>query len=488
MKSLLEMPADILSHLLPYLNEGDLFALLMSCKTLKNKVGATKNEANKKLLSQLPTFYQNRRTVMMANYWALHEQRKIDPKAGPAISPFSVFKVILLGWIVGKSALLRRYISGNFSDGGCHATIGMDFTVKKLLVEQTEQFQSLWDSSATIKEREIAVYLPNSQWVILCFDLTDRRTFQELDAQLHWARKYAPHSAPISLVGTKADLTNERAVTREEAQNWCDANKLAHYTECSAKTGEGVGEIFIHVAQASHQRLVSYRLNDYEKLPENERIPALLYAIKAKAFTLEELRELKQSASKLFPKLEEWLSVYTHLLDPKKTLAECLAHILSIDRQHHRRKSHFDFIDNLRELLANSRLFNIDRNKRLFTHVLCPSTENKEKYEHNGNYGDNENKTLRHKILIDDVAAESINIGTISQSELIDLYMLAEIFSRTQWCNALRPRLNIDSFTSEQQDYINELLSPLADNPDFSETLKRFACTSPKVNYAAIGN
>lgn len=50
-------------------------------------------------------------------------------------------------------------------------------------------------------------------------------------------------SVPFVLVGTQKDLETERQVPVEEAQALAAANK-APYIETSAKTGQGVSEVF----------------------------------------------------------------------------------------------------------------------------------------------------------------------------------------------------------------------------------------------------
>lgn len=84
----------------------------------------------------------------------------------------------------------------------------------------------------------------------------------------------------VILVGNKSDLTDDslvssdpgsgrdaqkkRAVSQEEAREWCRVNKVLQYVETSAKSGEGVERAFLEVAERIYQNIEAgkYDLND----------------------------------------------------------------------------------------------------------------------------------------------------------------------------------------------------------------------------------
>jgi 50S ribosomal subunit-associated GTPase HflX len=55
----------------------------------------------------------------------------------------------------------------------------------------------------------------------------------------------------VILVCNKIDMLEDRTVTPEEGQKFADDNKIKYF-ESSAKTGEGVAEMFIHLAEKIH--------------------------------------------------------------------------------------------------------------------------------------------------------------------------------------------------------------------------------------------
>jgi len=64
--------------------------------------------------------------------------------------------------------------------------------------------------------------------------------------------------------GENGEQENRRAVTKEEAEEWCRANGVMQYVETSAKSGEGVERAFLEVAERIYQNIEAgkYDLND----------------------------------------------------------------------------------------------------------------------------------------------------------------------------------------------------------------------------------
>jgi len=56
-------------------------------------------------------------------------------------------------------------------------------------------------------------------------------------------------------VGNKADLTQDRRVTTEEARQWAKENDVTVCVESSAKSGDGVEDAFQLVAQEVFRKI-----------------------------------------------------------------------------------------------------------------------------------------------------------------------------------------------------------------------------------------
>ena len=92
-------------------------------------------------------------------------------------------KVVLIGETrVGKTSIINRYISDNFSSSLSPAP-GANFEQKKMLIKdynQSIKFE-IWDTAGQEKYRSLAkVFYTNRDAIILIYDITERRSFEEI--------------------------------------------------------------------------------------------------------------------------------------------------------------------------------------------------------------------------------------------------------------------------------------------------------------------
>lgn len=128
---------------------------------------------------------------------------------------------------------------------------------------------SLWDTAGQETYKSVTrSYFRGASGALLVFDLSRRQTFQHVTDWLNDLRQIAEPDIVVVLVGNKADLTqtaeNKREVTKEEAEEWAKKNGVMEYVETSAKSGEGVENAFMRVAERIHQNIQAgkYDLND----------------------------------------------------------------------------------------------------------------------------------------------------------------------------------------------------------------------------------
>jgi len=140
---------------------------------------------------------------------------------------------------------------------------------------------SLWDTAGQETYKSITrSYFRGASGALLVFDISRRATFDSVTSWLHDLRQIAEEGIVVILVGNKSDLAddslvsshqgsgregqNKRAVSQEEAKEWCRVNKVLQYVETSAKSGEGVERAFLEVAERIYQNIEAgkYDLND----------------------------------------------------------------------------------------------------------------------------------------------------------------------------------------------------------------------------------
>jgi small GTP-binding protein len=168
--------------------------------------------------------------------------------------PSCTYKFIVIGPSgVGKTLLLRRLIGDQFS-GESSPTIGVEQVTAVIGVDGQSITLQIWDTAGQEKFRSIAKsYFRNAVGVILVFDLTDHRSFEELGEWLSDAHQYCEPNAVITLIGNKTDLVEQRSVTPAEAQTFATMHQMA-YLEACALSGDNVAEAFRRATKSVHDR------------------------------------------------------------------------------------------------------------------------------------------------------------------------------------------------------------------------------------------
>ena len=155
-----------------------------------------------------------------------------------------IFKVLLLGNSdVGKSSLLLRYVDSVWNDAFV-PTIGVDFKVKTLTINEKKVKMQIWDTAGQERFRTVvATYFRGAHGILLLYDVTNKDSFKNLENWLIEIEKNSSDKVLKILVGNKCDLSDDREIQTEEGQAFAVRNGM-EFMETSAKMNTNVSEAF----------------------------------------------------------------------------------------------------------------------------------------------------------------------------------------------------------------------------------------------------
>lgn len=166
----------------------------------------------------------------------------------------ATFKLLLIGDSgTGKSSLLLRFTDDTWlHPDEVSATIGVDFKVKVVDIDDNKYKLTIWDTAGQERFRTLtSSYYRGAQGVILVYDVSSRATFEHLNLWFNELDTYSSSQEVIKMiVGNKVDKesSGNREVSRKEGEAF--ARKMGTlFIEASAKTKTGVKDAFIEVVR-----------------------------------------------------------------------------------------------------------------------------------------------------------------------------------------------------------------------------------------------
>jgi len=203
-------------------------------------------------------------------------------------------KLVLLGEAaVGKSSVVLRFVSNEFQ-ANKEPTIGAAFLTQKCRLEDRVLRYEIWDTAGQERFHSLApMYYRNAQAAVVVYDVTKATSLEKAKSWVKELQRQANPNIVIALAGNKVDLVQAapapssgaastatstavdsedeeaddatatpgetddetlggaeglRAVPKEEAQAYASEAGLLFF-ETSAKTGEGIVEIFTEIAK-----------------------------------------------------------------------------------------------------------------------------------------------------------------------------------------------------------------------------------------------
>ncbi|KAK6064893.1 Ras family protein [Seiridium cupressi] len=136
-------------------------------------------------------------------------------------------KIVVLGSQgVGKTSLLMRYCKGAFNPSQTTSTVGASFMTKRVVDSDTDTVVRLqiWDTAGQERFRSISrLYYRGANACILCYSITDAKSFAEMGLWLTELRRNLPPDIVLHVVGTKADIVARDPTRREVPFERCIA-------------------------------------------------------------------------------------------------------------------------------------------------------------------------------------------------------------------------------------------------------------------------
>lgn len=163
-------------------------------------------------------------------------------------------KLILVGPAnAGKTCLVTRYIQETF--GSRSATVGAAFFTKVLSGRRC----GIWDTAGEEKFDSLSAwYSRGAAGALLCYDITQRESFDNLEKYVNMVRKSAPECC-FCVVGTKLDLVTanakRRSVTAAEGME-LGLRLNGMFFETSAKENIGIDQTFASLATKCVAKLI----------------------------------------------------------------------------------------------------------------------------------------------------------------------------------------------------------------------------------------
>jgi Ras-related protein Rab-1A len=148
----------------------------------------------------------------------------------------------------GKSSIMMRFADDLFNSSYI-STIGVDFKIKTMEIRDKIVKYQIWDTAGQERFRTLtASYYRGSNAILLCYDISDKNTFRNIDMWLEEVKRYSTGKPLLILCGTKIDLELKREILKEEAEEYAKTNNM-YFFESSSKNNSNITEIFELIAE-----------------------------------------------------------------------------------------------------------------------------------------------------------------------------------------------------------------------------------------------
>ena len=176
-------------------------------------------------------------------------------------------KVVLIGESgVGKTCIINQFMNGKFNADSL-ATLSAQFFRKNIVFSGDKNITlDIWDTAGQEMFRSLnRIFYSNSKVVVLVYDVTNKKSFDEL--KNYWwgqIKENCNNNIIIALAANKCDLYEQRQVSDEEGEEFAE-NLGALFASTSAKNDSGITKLFEDIASRILDPDFNFRANEQKK-------------------------------------------------------------------------------------------------------------------------------------------------------------------------------------------------------------------------------
>ena len=177
------------------------------------------------------------------------------------------FKILLAGDPrVGKTCLLRRVFNNSYSDSYI-STIGIDFKIKMVFMDDTKMKMQIWDTAGDERFKGITTaYYRGAMGILVVYDMTKEQSFLNITNYIQSIRANASDNVHWILIGNKCDLVDDLFTPKQRGKELADKYGVKFFAT-SAKSDTNVLEAFGSVVENIKKR-IEKRIEEQPKVPK----------------------------------------------------------------------------------------------------------------------------------------------------------------------------------------------------------------------------
>lgn len=180
-----------------------------------------------------------------------------------------IFRVVTIGeTAVGKTCLINRLVNDRYNDTES-PTIGGNFLMHCEIIDGKKIEMQIWDTAGQEKYRSLSpIYCRDAIVAVIVYDVSKPETFEKLESWIQLFTEVADSESFIYIVGNKSDILEENSTLPEIHRKWA-VDHGYDFAITSAKTGDGVEELFHEIALKLNATKITGAENQFDKIDIN---------------------------------------------------------------------------------------------------------------------------------------------------------------------------------------------------------------------------